>query len=132
MEDHSFLADVLVFLVAAVVVVPIFQRIRSSLILGYLAAGLVIGPHVLGLVSNEAVTRALAELGVIFLLFTIGLELTIDRLRVIRHFIFGLGTAQVVVTGAIIGLLATAAAISTKNTVVIGGALALSSTAVVM
>ena len=132
MEDHTFLADVLVFLVAAVVVVPIFQRLRSSLILGYLAAGLVIGPHVLGLVSNEAVTRALAELGVIFLLFTIGLELTIDRLRVIRRYIFGLGTAQVLVTGVIIGLLATAAAISTKNAVVIGGALALSSTAVVM
>lgn len=132
MEDHSFLADVLVFLVAAVVVVPIFQRLRSSLILGYLAAGLVIGPHVLGLVINEAVTRALAELGVIFLLFTIGLELTIDRLRVIRRYIFGLGTVQVVVTGAIIGLLATAAAISTKNAVVIGGALALSSTAVVL
>ena len=86
----------------------------------------------MGLVSNEAVTRALAELGVIFLLFTIMLELAIDRLRVIRRFIFGLGTAQVVVTGVIIGLLATAAAISTKNAVVIGGALALSSTAVVM
>ena len=132
MEDHSFLADVLVFLVAAVVVVPIFQRLRSSLILGYLAAGLVIGPDVFGLVSNETVTRALAELGVIFLLFTIGLELTIDRLRVIRRFIFGLGTAQVLVTAAIIGLLASAAAISTKNAVVIGGALALSSTAVVL
>ena len=99
MEDHSFLADVLVFLVAAVVVVPIFQRLRSSLILGYLAAGLAIGPHALGLVNNEAVTRALAELGVIFLLFTIGLELTIDRLRVIRRYIFGLGTVQVLVTG---------------------------------
>ena len=132
MEDHSFLADVLVFLVAAVVVVPIFQKLKSSLILGYLAAGLVIGPHVFGLVSNEAVTQALAELGVIFLLFTIGLELTIDRLRVIRRFIFGLGTAQLLVTGAIIGLLGTAAAISTKNAVIIGGALALSSTAVVM
>jgi len=110
MEDHSFFADVLVFLVAAVVVVPIFQKLKSSLILGYLAAGLAIGPHVFGLVSNEAVTRALAELGVIFLLFTIGLELTIDRLRVIRRFIFGLGTAQFLVTSAIIGLLAVAAA----------------------
>jgi CPA2 family monovalent cation:H+ antiporter-2 len=132
MEDHSFLADVLVFLAAAVIAVPIFQRLKSSLILGYLAAGLIIGPHVFGLVRNETVTRALAELGVIFLLFTIGLELTIDRLRVIRRYIFGLGTVQVVVTGAIIGLLATAAAISTQNAIVIGGALALSSTAVVM
>jgi CPA2 family monovalent cation:H+ antiporter-2 len=88
--------------------------------------------HVLGLVSNEAVSRALAELGIIFLLFTIGLELTIDRLRVIRRYIFGLGTAQVVVTGAIIGLLAIAAALTTKNAIIIGGALALSSTAVVM
>lgn len=132
MDDHSFLADVLVFLAAAVIAVPIFQRLKSSLILGYLAAGLIIGPHVFGLVRNESVTRALAELGVVFLLFTIGLELTFDRLRVIRRYIFGLGTVQVVVTGAIIGLLATAAAISTQNAIVIGGALALSSTAVVM
>ncbi|MBT5050614.1 MAG: hypothetical protein HOM58_19080 [Rhodospirillaceae bacterium] len=132
MDDHSFLADVLVFLVAAVIAVPIFQRLKSSLILGYLAAGLIIGPHVFGLVRNETVTRALAELGVIFLLFTIGLELTFDRLRVIRRYIFGLGTVQVVVTGAIIGLLATAAALTTQNAIVIGGALALSSTAVVM
>lgn len=132
MDDHSFLADVLVFLIAAVIVVPIFQRLRSSLILGYLASGLAIGPHVLGLVINEDVTRALAELGVIFLLFTIGLELTIDRLRVIRRYIFGLGTAQVLVTGAIIGLLATAADLPAGIAVVIGGALALSSTAVVM
>ena len=132
MEDHSFLADILVFLTAAVIVVPIFQRLKSSLILGYLAAGLAIGPHASGLVRNEAVTQALAELGVIILLFTIGLELTIDRLRVIRRFIFGLGTAQVVVTGALIGLLATAVAIETRSAIVIGGALALSSTAVVM
>lgn len=132
MDDHSFLADVLVFLAAAVIAVPIFQRLKSSLILGYLAAGLIIGPHVFGLVRNETVTRALAELGVIFLLFTIGLELTFDRLRVIRRYIFGLGTVQVVVTGAIIGLLAAAAAITTQNAIVIGGALALSSTAVVM
>lgn len=132
MEDHSFLADVLVFLVAAVIAVPVFQRLKSSLILGYLAAGLIIGPHVFGLVRNETVTRALAELGVIFLLFTIGLELTIDRLRVIRRYIFGLGTVQVLVTGAIIGLLATAAAMTTQNAIVIAGALALSSTAVVM
>lgn len=132
MDDHSFLADVLVFLAAAVIAVPIFQRLKSSLILGYLAAGLIIGPHVFGFVRNESVTRALAELGVIFLLFTIGLELTFDRLRVIRRYIFGLGTVQVVVTGAIIGLLAAAAAITTQNAIVIGGALALSSTAVVM
>lgn len=132
MDDHSFLADVLVFLIAAVIAVPIFQRLKSSLILGYLAAGLIIGPHVFGLVRNETVTRALAELGVIFLLFTIGLELTIDRLRVIRRYIFGLGTVQVLVTGALIGLLAAAAAITTQNAIVIGGALALSSTAVVM
>ena len=119
------------FLVAALVVVPTFQGIRSSLILNYLAAGLVIGPKY----WDSSATRRLqgpAELGVIFLLFTIGLELTIDRLRVNRRFIFGLGTAQVVVTGAIIGFLATASAIFTKNAVVIGGALALSSTAVVM
>ncbi len=132
MEDHSFLADILVFLTAAVIVVPIFQRLKSSLILGYLAAGLAIGPHVTGLVRNEAVTQALAELGVIFLLFTIGLELTIDRLRVIRRFIFGLGTAQLLVTSILIGLAATAVSISTKSAIVIAGALALSSTAVVM
>lgn len=132
MEDHSFLIDILVFLIAAVIVVPIFQRLRSSMIVGYLVAGLIIGPHGLALVSNQSVTSALAELGVIFLLFTLGLELTVDRLRVVRGFIFGLGTAQVVITASVIAVIAGVFFLDTNAAIIVGGALALSSTAVVM
>jgi len=132
MDEHNFLSDILIFLVAAVIVVPVFQRLRSSMILGYLCAGLIIGPFGLGLVQNEDVTRGLGELGVIFLLFTIGLELTVDRLKVIRGFIFGLGSAQVLLTGLAIFSLALVLCVPLEAAIVIGASLALSSTAVVM
>lgn len=132
MPQVPFLSDVLIILVAAVAVAPIFERLRSSTVLGYLVAGVLIGPHALALIEESATTRGLAELGVIFLLFTIGLELSVERLRVIRTYIFGLGTAQVVITGAIIGLIAVWAGVSLQSAVVIGGGLALSSTAVVL
>ena len=132
MHEVSFLAETLIFLIAAVVVAPIFQRLKSSLILGYLVAGVIIGPGALGLVSNSQAVRNIAELGVVFLLFTIGLELNVDRLRLIRNQIFGLGTAQVALTGIVIGAVAWAAGFTVEAAAVIGGGLALSSTAVVL
>ena len=132
MPEVSFLSDVLIFLVAAVIVAPIFQRLRSSLVLGFLVAGFLIGPHGLALIDSSATTRGLADLGVIFLLFTIGLELNIERLRVIRSYIFGLGGAQVIITGGAIGLAAGFAGLNLESAILIGGGLALSSTAVVL
>ena len=132
MPDVSFISQVLVFLIAAVVIAPICQRLGVSMVLGYLAAGIAIGPHALGLIENTKTTHGIAELGVLFLLFAIGLELSIERLRVIRHYILGLGTAQVLILGVLIGAIAVAAGQSFAAAIVIGGALALSSTAIVL
>ena len=132
MHDASFLSETLIFLIAAVVVAPVFQRLRSSLVLGYLVAGVIIGPGVLSLISGSKQVHNIAELGVVFLLFTIGLELSVDRLKVIRNQIFGVGTAQVVVTSVIIALIAWSVGFTPQTAVIIGGGLALSSTAVVL
>ena len=98
------LHDVLIILAAAVLVVPIFQRLRSSPVLGYLVAGTLIGPSALGIVSDISGVTVLANFGVVFLLFTIGLELSIERLKAIRSHVFGLGTLQVVLTAALFWL----------------------------
>lgn len=86
--------------------VPIFQRLRVGPVLGYLVAGVVIGPYGLRLIANDADIRHLAELGVVFLLFAIGLELKLSRLLVMRRLVFGLGSLQVLVTGAILAVIA--------------------------
>ncbi len=123
---------VLTFLLAAVVVVPVCQRLRVSPILGFLVAGAVIGPQGLRVIGDIEGVQVLAEFGVIFLLFTIGLELSLDRLRAMRRLIFGLGAAQVTVTAAAIGLVAWAWGNTPQVAMIIGLALALSSTAMVM
>jgi CPA2 family monovalent cation:H+ antiporter-2 len=131
---HSppFLSDLLVFMVAAVVVVPLVRLLRSSPVLGYLAAGILVGPHALGLVENEKALHVIGEFGVVFMLFMIGLELSLQRLWVMRRVVFGLGLAQVAVTSALIGLAALALGQPPAAALVIGGALALSSTAFVL
>jgi K+:H+ antiporter len=132
MHDPSILHQLLVFLLAPVVVVPIFRRLRSNQIVGYLAAGILTGPHALALIENTELTRVLAELGVAFLFFAIGLELSLDRLRVMRRLVFGLGALQVVVSTIVIGLSARALGVDPVPAFVIGGGLALSSTAFVL
>ena len=132
MPEAPFLRDVLIFLLAAVLVTPIFQRLKFSPVLGYLVAGAVIGPFGIGLIGALDETRALAEFGVVFLLFTIGLDLPIERLRVIRGHVFGLGTAQVLLCGGVIGAIAVAVGLDITAAVVIGAGLALSSTAMVL
>ena len=94
----GFLVQAAIYLGAASVAVPLFNRLKLGSILGYLAAGLLIGPSVLGLVKNVSVIQHLAEFGVVFLLFLIGLELSFRRLAAMRTEVFGLGTAQVLVT----------------------------------
>ena len=78
MPEVGYLLEVIVILLAAVVSVVVFQRLKLGSVLGYLVAGTVIGPTGLALVSDSETTRALAELGVVFLLFTVGLELTFE------------------------------------------------------
>jgi CPA2 family monovalent cation:H+ antiporter-2 len=125
------LENLLIVLVAAVVVVPVFQRFRWSPVLGYLVAGIIIGPHALALVHDVEHIHTLAEFGIVFLLFVIGLELSVERLRQLRSFVFGLGTAQFLITAAIIALIAGAFGLGPEAAMIVGAALALSSTAVV-
>ncbi len=132
MSEPGYLIEVIVILLAAVISVLLFQRLQLGSVLGYLAAGTVIGPTGLGLVRDLEGTRALAELGVVFLLFTVGLELPFERIRVMRGRVFGLGAAQVVVTAVAIAILALLAGLSGPAAVVIGAGLALSSTAIVL
>jgi len=128
----GYLFDTIVILLAAVVAVVVSQRLRLGAIIGYLVAGVVIGPGALGLVSASESTRALADLGVVFLLFTVGLELPFERLRVMRGLVFWLGAAQVIMATVLIGIAAMAAGLSLVAAAAVGAALSLSSTAVVI
>jgi len=132
MPDLQYLSDVIIFLLATVVVVPLFQRLRVSPLIGYLLAGMLIGPNGLAVVDDPEAVRNLSELGVVVLLFTVGLELPFNRLRVMGGPVFGLGMLQMVVTGGLIGAIALAAGLDIAGAIVIGSALALSSTAVVL
>ncbi|MEM7497826.1 MAG: monovalent cation:proton antiporter-2 (CPA2) family protein [Pseudomonadota bacterium] len=124
------LTGTVVLLGAAVVAVPIFKRLGLGSVLGYLAAGAVVGPHALGLIGDvESVSHA-AEFGVVLLLFVIGLELQPRRLWRLRMEIFGLGLAQVVATSMLLaGTLWFLSPVGWAPAVAIGAALALSSTA---
>jgi monovalent cation:proton antiporter-2 (CPA2) family protein len=126
----SFLPPVLVFCAAAVVAVPIFRLLGQSAVLGYLAAGVVIGPSVLSLVTHPETIMGVAELGVVLLLFLVGLELKVSRLLSMRRDIFGLGFAQFAVTTVLIAMAASLAGLSVGGALVTGTALALSATSV--
>jgi CPA2 family monovalent cation:H+ antiporter-2 len=126
------LRDVLVILLAAVVVVTVFRRLRASAVLGYLVAGALIGPHSMGLVTDVRATAILGQFGLVFLLFSIGLELTVERLVALRRYVFGLGAAQVVVTTLIFWAALRALGLDRGAALIVGAGLALSSTAVVL
>lgn len=126
------LYDVLIFLAAAIVVVPLLRRLRVSPILGYLAAGVAIGAHGLAVVQDKEGAHTLAEFGVVFLLFMIGLELSVQRLKTMAGQILGLGSLQVVISGLVVGLTAYGLGVDAYAAIVIGGGLALSSTAFVL
>jgi monovalent cation:H+ antiporter-2, CPA2 family len=143
-SDIGVYREALVFLGTAGVVIPLMARLRISPVLGFLVAGLVLGPYSLGrigtgipwleaitITSQDAVDR-LAELGVAFLLFTIGLELSFDRLWTMRRLVFGLGMLQVVLTTAAIAGIAIGFGNTVEASLVIGACLALSSTAIVL
>ena len=117
---------------AAVIAVPIFRKLNLSPILGYLTAGLIIGPHSLGLIEDTEASHKFAEFGVVFLLFMIGLELSIDRLKTLGWKVFGLGSSQVLITGLLIGATAWSLGVNLNAATIIGGGLALSSTAFVL
>jgi len=129
MAEPQYLLDILVLLAAAVIAVSVFQRLGLGSVLGYLAAGAVVGPWGLGFIDQIEEIRHIAEFGVVFLLFIIGIELKPARLWAMRRMVFGLGTTQVMVTGLAITGLALLFNQSLKVAVIIGFGLALSSTA---
>jgi CPA2 family monovalent cation:H+ antiporter-2 len=147
MDAHDslpYLREALVFFVCAGIVIPLLHRRRVSPVLGFLVLGNLIGPYGLGLLASEHPwlrhlviadiegVRRLAELGVIFLLFVIGLELSFQRLLDMRRLVFGAGTAQVLLTALVVGLVAYAFGNPPAGALVLGLSLALSSTAVVV
>ena len=129
MTETNYIVDILVLLAAAVIAVPLFQRLGLGAVLGFLVAGAVIGPWGLGFISAVDEIRHLAEFGVVFLLFIIGIELKPSRLWVMRRSVFGLGTAQVLITGTVITLVALALGMPMRSALIVGFGLALSSTA---
>jgi CPA2 family monovalent cation:H+ antiporter-2 len=128
----NYLADVAIILLAAIVGVALAHRLRLGPIVGYLATGLIVGPAGLNLLSDIETARGLAELGVAFLLFTVGLELPIGRLRVMPRAVYVLGVAQIAFTGVLLGGIAMLRGLDIRVAVVIGLALSLSSTAIVL
>ncbi|GFZ06771.1 K+ efflux antiporter 1 [Actinidia rufa] len=133
-EEEASLFDMLWLLLASVIFVPVFQKIPGgSPVLGYLAAGILIGPYGLSIIRHVHGTKAIAEFGVVFLLFNIGLELSVERLNSMKKYVFGLGSAQVLVTAVVVGVVARfIAGQPGPAALVIGNGLALSSTAVVL
>ena len=120
----------LVFLLAAVIAVPLFKRFGLGAVLGYLAAGVVLGPFGLKFVEEVEPVLTASEIGVVMMLFVIGLELSPSRLWVMRKPVFGLGGLQVLLSGAALAGLGMASGLGWKAAVVVGLGLALSSTAV--
>src|SRR5258706_984682 len=125
------LQSVLILLAAAVLVVIVFRVLKLPAMLGYLLVGVAIGPYGFGLIADAEDTRNLAEFGVVFLMFSIGLEFSLTKLATMRRIVFGLGASQVVLTLAIVIALTFAAGADWRMGVVLGGALAMSSTAIV-
>ena len=129
----SYLADIIILLVAAVIAVPLAQTLRLGAVPGFLIAGLAVGPYGFGLISNVSDISHLAEIGVVFLLFVIGIELKPSLLWQMRRLVFGLGSMQVLLTAVLISSIAYFLFdIPSHAAILIGPALALSSTAFVI
>lgn len=131
MEEIHALQPVLILLLAGIVAVTLMRPLRMSPIVGYLLAGILIGPHGLQLIEESHTTHLLAELGVVFLLFDIGLHFSLEHIWDARREILGLGPIQMVFCAAAIGGLAIAMGYDPTLALIIGASLALSSTAVV-
>jgi CPA2 family monovalent cation:H+ antiporter-2 len=126
------LQPILILLAAAVLAVVACRLLALPPIIGYLAVGLALGPRALGAVSGDAMTRHLAEIGVVFLMFSVGLEFSLSKLRVMRREVFGLGMAQVSLTmAACVALSFVAGGGDWQAGLAVGGVVAMSSTAVV-
>lgn len=140
----SIISSVILFFSIAGVVVPLLNRFKLSSVLAYLICGIFIGPYGIGRfvdsfpmleyfsIEDPEVVHTLGELGIISLMFMIGLELSLDRLKELKKLIFGLGTSQILITGAVVFLIALLFNNSLQSSILLGASFALSSTAIVM
>ncbi len=132
MDSHGFLFNLVVYLSAAVIAVPLFARIGLGSVLGYLAAGVCIGPWGLGLIKNVGDILHFSEIGVVLLLFLIGLELEPRKLWTMRRPILGVGGTQVLVTAGLLFPLGVWLGLRWQTALVAALGLALSSTAIAL
>jgi monovalent cation:H+ antiporter-2, CPA2 family len=128
---HESLTIALILLASGVLVVALFRRLNLPPMLGYLLGGIVIGPHALAFVQDEEGTRYLAEFGVVFLMFSIGLEFSLPQLVSMRRIVFGLGLAQVLATMLATVVISRLLGLGFEAGVVLGGIMSMSSTAIV-
>lgn len=143
-ELSGLLTQMLLFFAIAGVAIPLLQRLKITPVLGYLLCGVIIGPYGVALLAPEVewlnyftvtdteAVHLLGELGIIAMMFMIGLELSLQRLKELKRFVLGLGSLQIIVTGAIISVIASLFKNENAAALLIGASLALSSTAIVM
>src|SRR3984885_5602817 len=132
MGHNDPLLQILLLLAASVCVVAAVRKLALPAILGYLAVGMLLGPHALALAADNDTTQLLADFGVVFLVFTLGLEFSLPRLVAMRWEVLGVGGAQVLITTGIIAAGAVLFGVTPAAAVVVGGALAMSSTAIII
>jgi monovalent cation:proton antiporter-2 (CPA2) family protein len=125
-------SDTLLLLLATALITPVCKRLGSSPILGFLAAGMLLGPNGCGLISGIHTTETLAELGIVFFLFEMGIELSVERLLSMKRDVFGLGLSQFLGTACAIAAVGSLLGLPANALVVLGGGLALSSSAFVL
>ena len=124
-------ANLLIILASSLVVIALFRRLQLPPVLGYLCVGLLVGPTALNWVNDSPDLPDLAELGVVFLLFSLGLEFSLPKMLALRRVVFGLGSLQVICTSLVLGGLLYAFGMSVNAAFLLGAGLALSSTAIV-
>ena len=128
----DILSQILILLAGSVAVLTLVRRFALPPILGYLVVGMILGPHALGLASDAEAVQLLAEIGVVFLVFTLGLEFSLARMIAMKREVLGIGGLQMLVTTAVFGGAAWAFGVEPAVAIVLGGALAMSSTAIVV
>lgn len=124
--------ELLAFLAAVVIFIPIFYRLKVNPLLAFIVAGIVLGPHMLGLIRDTHVTENIGELGLLFLMFTIGLDLSFHRFKAMRLYIFGFGLLQLLLTAVVLGGAAFLMHKTLNEAIIIGLGLAMSSTAIAL
>ncbi|MCK5647564.1 MAG: cation:proton antiporter, partial [Gammaproteobacteria bacterium] len=123
--------EIIILLTLAVLAIACLKRFNIAPILAYLLVGIIVSPHALGLIADTEDVRFIAEFGVVFLMFTVGLEFSLPRLIALKKEVFGLGGTQMFITSIIAGAIDWYFSQSLKEAIIIGGIIALSSTAIV-